>query len=410
MFGKILSIFGNSKSSIAETLNNLTLDGILYHKTIGKPRINISQECSLFLSIVNESNYEYNLALTNDDFDTLTEWKNMRFPIDNDRAFKRAVEQGRDVLFWESNNEFFIFVLLSGDQNEKNRDTFFKTLNQLVTSNDVAIELHKLDQSNEGDYVQDLKEIKNIDDFLDINYSKYDSYTQAQQNNDMNNLAKAMEKKLSVANLYFKKHYPNAINMFLGEGTLWKYNKDKDDLVLISKSSNLQIFKIENFRYYLVVDETKEEITHTCSAISQETNIIFNRKGQMIMWVSKEDEELVPYNFVFNEPKKLEEVTRLFAITQYEAASHSEFNKLNKEDQDWLENANMEEDESRDDHSDVEMELDPKFQESSSDALNKDTAQAYLHDRTFVVRENNTIGVYKTDDEDILTVRFLANF
>src|SRR5690606_29788476 len=56
---------------------------------------------------------------------------------------------------------------------------------------------------------------------------------------------------------------------------------------------------------------------------------------------------------------------------------------------------------------DVEMEMENDYQESTTDQLNKLTAQAYLHDRTFVVRDNNTIGVYKTDEEDVLT--HLAN-
>ena len=53
------------------------------------------------------------------------------------------------------------------------------------------------------------------------------------------------------------------------------------------------------------------------------------------------------------------------------------------------------------------MEIVNEFQESSSDINNKITSQAYLHDRTFVFRENNSIGVFKTDEDDVLTVNLL---
>jgi hypothetical protein len=127
------------------------------------------------------------------------------------------------------------------------------------------------------------------------------------------------------------------------------------------------------------------------------------------MWLSREDDNAIPYNFVFYEPNKIEEVVKLFAVTQYESATHSDYNKLENEDQQWLENANMPDYESDYSNDDVEMELDQGFQESSTDISNKATSQAYLHDRTFVIKDNNSIGVYKTNEEDILTVNNILN-
>ncbi len=130
------------------------------------------------------------------------------------------------------------------------------------------------------------------------------------------------------------------------------------------------------------------------------------------MWMSREsinpDVEPTAYNFVFYDEDKIETLRKVYAKTQYESSSLSKYEDLNAEDQHWLENENMPDDEIIDeDMKEVEMDMSNEFQESTSDQLNKVTAQAYLHDRTFVVRENNTIGVYKTDEEDVLT--HLAN-
>lgn len=413
MISKIFSNLFGSKASISDTLQSLTLTGILYIKQIGAQKTCISQECTMSMSIVNERTYDYNLNIINDDYDSLTgtfihkiDWKSFYFALNNDRSFKYGTENGNDVLFWEKDKEFFIFYILQDDTNKRNKDQFLKVLNQLISSSEYETELQKLEDIKDYEYISDMKELGSVENFLDSNYSKIETYSNCDQSHqsEIASLVHHLDKKLEISTLYFKKHYPNAICMIKADGVLYRYNKAIDDLEVVTKKGVFQIFKVESFNYYIVIDEADQEITHTCTTISQETNVLFNRKQNLVMWIGKEEGTTAPFNFVFYDTNKIEDVTKLFAMTQYESASHSKFDDLEKENQRWLEDANKSFDESSEDNNDVEMELDPKFQESSSESANKGTTQAYLHDRTFVVRENNTIGVYKTDEEDILTV------
>jgi hypothetical protein len=147
------------------------------------------------------------------------------------------------------------------------------------------------------------------------------------------------------------------------------------------------------------------------TAISQDINLISNRNENLIMWLSRDDiksTERTAYNFVFYTDDIVDLFRKVIAKGQYEASTSSKYEDLKEEDRNWLENENMPDDEEfQSQGDDVEMEMENEYQESTSDRLNKVTAQAYLHDRTFVVREDNTIGVYKTDEEDVLT--HLAN-
>jgi len=173
----------------------------------------------------------------------------------------------------------------------------------------------------------------------------------------------------------------------------------------------LGIYSVEAFKYYLVIDEAGTQNTHTCTAISQEISLITNRNENLIMWLSRDDltsNQRTAYNFVFYSNDIVDLFRKVIAKSQYESSSLSKYEDLKEEDQHWLENENEPDDDPMEEKvENVELEVENEFQESTTDQLNKVTAQAYLHDRTFVVRDNNTIGVYKTDEEDVLT--HLAN-
>jgi hypothetical protein len=222
-------------------------------------------------------------------------------------------------------------------------------------------------------------------------------------------LAKDLESKLNITQLDFKKTYPNSKSLFEAKGVLHKYDKVSDELLVISDSAVLGIYYQEAFKYFLVVQGDKDK-TLTCTAISQEINLITNNNENLIMWLSRDSfnsSERTAYNFVFYDSDKVQLFRKVITKSQYEAGAMSKYEDLKEEDQNWLENQNMPDDYESDNNEDVDMEMENEFQESASDKLNKVTSQAYLFDRTFVVRDDNTIGVYKTDEEDVLT--HLAN-
>src|SRR5690348_13565408 len=109
------------------------------------------------------------------------DWTNLYHQLTNDRAFKFCTEQGREALFWEKDREFYIFYLFLDETNKKNKDTFLKTLNQLVASFECDMDVSKLVDVQDDEYVTNLGEVDSIQEFLDQNYSKIDSYAQREQ-------------------------------------------------------------------------------------------------------------------------------------------------------------------------------------------------------------------------------------
>jgi hypothetical protein len=265
------------------------------------------------------------------------------------------------------------------------------------------------EEETKTSYVTHLDEIDDINAFIEANYGSIYKAEEEEEPKDKINIDKIIEKfdGLKVNQLYFKSSFPNAVPLFSSKGVLFKYDKEKDNLTSVSENAILRIYKVESFKYYLVVDEDNKEITHTCTTISQDNNIITNREENLIMWLAKEENGFNAYNCIFYDEKKAEEIRGLLVKIKYESSSLSKFEELNADDREWLENENIPDElDKQDKDADVEMEFDNVYQEASSDILNKVTTQAYLHDRTFVVRENNTIGVYKTDEDDVLTVNY----
>jgi hypothetical protein len=414
MIAKMFS-FLTSKTGTKDQLKNIKLVGSFHRKVLGKKIEEIAEECTLYMSIVNENTFDYNLNVYNDDYKFNNDsWELKSYPINNDRGFKTCMENDKEAIIWEENKEFFIFYIFTDENNTKYKDEFLKILNHFIISYEYELDLAKASEKDEKEkesYVTDYSTVDNINEFLEDNYVKFygkPSEEEAPKDDlkiDLDSIAKGMS-NVKINQLFFRDAYPKAIQLFQSKGNLFKYDLDADKLVEVSKSASFQLFKVQDFKYYLVVDDLiKDSVTLTMTAMSQESNIIVSSEENLIMWLSKEGGQTIPtaWNFVFSEVVILDDLRRILAKVKYESGSLSKYEDLNAEDQDWLENENMPDD-SLDDIKDIEMEMENEFQESTSENPNKATTQAYLHDRTFVVRENNTIGVYKTDEDDVLTV------
>ena len=312
-------------------------------------------------------------------------------------------EKGRDAIVWEREKKFYIFYPFLDSNNKESYNTFIKLLATLITSYAYEIVPEEVKAEDSQDYIMNMGEVDDISKFLEENYSKIYSESMdinAIENKAIDILTYKMDKVKIQHN--FLKSFPNAKELFREDGILYQYDDVKDILIEIKKDSMFKIYNVEAFKYYIVIDDESVDKTLTCTSISQETNIVSNRKENLIMWLSKDDgSSPLAFNFVFYDTSVIDKLNKLLAKTHYESGSLSKFEELKEDDREWLENIN--EINSFDDDEEMELELD-KYQESESDNPNKATAQAYLHDRTFVIRENNTIGVYKTDENDVLSV------
>jgi hypothetical protein len=401
--------------------------GSFHKKVIGKKQEIVGEECTLYMTINNDKTQDYNLNVYNDEyefsskflFNILGTWENISFALTNDRGLKICIEKGKEALVWEFNRDFYIFYLYLDEVNQKSKPEFLKILVNLISSYEYAEDYSEACTKLDNDsYITKLEVVDDISEFLDDNYSKiYGEFNQEEKPNLINtnpsdSLIKDFEQKLKVKSEFnFMKSFPKAKSLFEATGILHKYDTKIDDLIVVSYNSTLGVYYVDSFEFYLVVNEAESEKTFNMSKISQDMNLIINRNDNLVMWLSPDEMESTQkaaFNFVFNEDSISDELRKVIAKCQYEASTLNKYENLNAEDQQWLENENVPDDnQSQSSVLDIEMEMDNEFQESTSETLNKITAQAYLHDRTFVVRDDNTIGVYKTDEDDVLT--HLAN-
>ncbi len=312
--------------------------------------------------------------------------------------------------------------------NQKYKEDFIASLVTLVSSYEYAekIELAIKKEDNQS-YMSELDNIDSISDFLDENYMKIYG-NQVSEVNEVDNNSNLNQDQISVNNsnsnlsdsdlvqkfndLTFSndnkhtdliKSFPNAQDVFISSGSLFKYDNSIDELITVSSKSDFGIYQVSPFKYYLAVLNNNNE-TLSMALMSQDINTMISNEENLIMWISNNE----AYNFVFFEKGKLDNLRKVIAKTKYESGTLNKYETLAKEDQEWLENENVPDDTSMvSTANDIEMDMNDEYQESTSELKNKSTAQAYLHDRTFLVRDDNTIGVYKTDEEDVLT--HLAN-
>ncbi len=427
MINKIFGYFKSSNASLKDTIEKVRLTGSFHKKTIGGSNEAVGDECTLSLTIVNEKTFDYNLDVRNEEYQYASKininnsdtWEVISFALTNDRGFKLCQENVKEALVWEFNRDFYIFYFFIDSENKKNKPEFLSNMINLIASYEYAADfatVSTMEGKETSDYLTEIGEVENIANFLEANFNRF--YAKEEEPKDIIDInkinhqidiAKELDSKLNITQLDFKSTYPSAKMIFEAKGILHKYDKVSDELVVVSDKAVIGIYSVSAFNYFLPVFDDKGK-TLTLTSISQEINLIANRNENLIMWLSRDtfnSNERTAYNFVFFDENKVDLFQRIITKTQYEASAMSKYEDLKEEDQHWLENQNMPDEDENEDTEDVEMEMENEFQESSTDRLNKLTSQAYLHDRTFVVRDDNTIGVYKTDEEDVLT--HLAN-
>jgi hypothetical protein len=413
MINKIFDYFkGSSKGeSLADSLSEVNLKGNLFKKQIGKKKEEISEEANLYLSVVNEKTHDFNLNIENSDYEYKNsklklklDWNNLLLPISSDLGVKLCTENGREVLIFERQKVFYLLYVFVDELENLNR--FVKTLSTLICSYDYEIPVNECKEEDAEGFVMNLADVEDIDAFLEENYSKI---YQPDSDNliklpSVDNLANDFNAKTNLKDQVFKQAYPNASSLFSADGELYQYDRQADDIKLITHDSIFHIYKTDAFRYFISIDHKDGEKTYTSTLISQESNVITNREENLIMWLAKDENGSVnAFNFVFYEKGIIDKLKPLITKSHYEAGAQTKYEELKDDEREWLEQAN---DDDHEDTEDIEMILD-NFQEAESENPNKATAQAYLHDRTFVVREDNGIGVYKTDEDDILSVKSL---
>jgi len=307
-------------------------------------------------------------------------------------------------------------------------EPFLKTLSSLVCSSEYLAHPSAINEEDADEYLLRTK-VESIDNYLEDNYSKYYTSQEYLNNskiksndiisiaknkekeedeiiniNQIDNITNKLAKKLEIKTFCFSKANPSAMPIFSAFGILLCYDSKTDNLEVISDNADFSIYKLDDFEYYIVVDEEGSKKTHTSSKISQETNLVMNKKENCILWLGRDSNVINAYNFIFDEKEKLEKLKTLLTKSHYESSNKNKYEELKEEDREWLENANNNELDASYSANDIEMDLETDFLEDDTGGNNIASAQAYLHDRTFVVRDDNVITVYKSGDDHSLTV------
>jgi len=349
-------------------------------------------------------------------------------------------------------SQFFLFQILIDDENDKNLAHFLKTLATLICSAEYCAHPSALTDEEASEYLY-TNDVPNIDEFLEENYSKYFAFVEQEKqqqllqeeenkkqirnnnklidlnlnngknkikknvNNNINHssddeevldinkieqLTEKFAKQVEIKSFCFKKAYPHAKKIFSAFGALLIYDPKIDDLELLSEIAELQIYKVAEYEYKLVVDEKGNQKTYTSTLIAPEMSLRLKKSDMCLLWLAKDSNVSNAYNFVFKDSAKIEELRTLLTKSQYEGSNRNDYEDLKEEDRQWLENANNTELDMSSSALDIEMDLENDYEEENTGGTNVSSAQAFLHDRTFIVRDDNVIAVYKSEQNDHL--------
>ena len=401
MIGKIWNYFIPSttiETELTKELSTLNLSGTLYLKKIGENLGQISEECSITLTVINEQNFEYNLNIHNDDYVEGSDiWEHMQFHITNELHFKVFKNtSGNDCLMWQRSLTFFVFEIFRDEDIVKTFPFFIDKLAELITSNDFQIDTKTASNEETKDqYIMNYGILDNLEKFIE------DNYKNMKEEETFDDVINKMG-EIKISSQKFTDICPNANNIFSStQGSLHKYDQNSKSTNLISNNAIFKIYETGKFSYYIVVEENDLLLVYT--KIQQESNILFNFDELNVLFLSLinigKKTKIDAYDFEMTDANELKKLKNLIAKCHYESTNLMPYEDLNPEEKKNLECINEEIDEESliDENNEFDFEKGNEYKDDTSQ--NKFSEQAYIHDRTFAFKENNKISMFKTDPD-----------
>ena len=397
MLGKIWNYFSPESNSENESPS---LQGILYIKELGKQIQQLAEECTISLSIKNEKTFNYVINITNEDD---TNWQTMTFALNVDSNFCKYINaSGNQCIMWLKGETFYIFELFSDEEIFKNEPAFINVLSTLITSNDFQIPIEQAkEESTRTQYVPDFNTIENLDKFLEQNFK--------------NLKAKKMEKKLidemndlSIQKLNkkdFQSKYPKYKELCQYQGISLKYKQDTESFIKLSDSvTYLKIIDIGDYSYLLVLEDKDCILIYT--QVDSHSSILVDENLFSVSFLTRVGKTFSAYTFSLTEKNYIKNIKNLVSRCLYEATTKSEYNKLSKQAQEFIDYEGMYEDDYTDEESGTKKQTFnfDKYDEMSTvkqeeKIKNKYLTQAFNYDRAFVIKDNNSIDVLNTGED-----------
>lgn len=399
MLGKVWNYFAPDDNNTQN--DSPSLQGTLYIKDLGKPIQKLAEECTISLSIKDEKSYNYVINITNEDD---TNWKTMTFALNVDSNFCKYVNaSGSQCIMWLKGETFYILELFCDEEIFKNEPIFIKVLSTLITSNDfrIPIEEAKTEKTREQ-YVPDFNQIDDLDKFLEQNFKELK--------------VKKMEKKLidemndlSIQKLNkkdFQSKYSKYKEICEYKGISLKYKPESESFIKLSENDSfMKIVDIGDFSYLLVLEDKECILVYT--QVDSHSSILVDENLYSVSFLTHVGKTYTAYTFSLIEKDKINKIKNLISKCLYETTTKSEYNKLSKQAQEFIDYEGIyEEDFTDDEDSQIKKQTFnfDKFDEMNTSKKeekikNKYMTQAYKFDRTFVIKDNNAIDVLNTDSD-----------
>ena len=400
MLGKVWNYFSPEENSVENATPSL--QGTLYIKDFGKPIQQLAEECTISLSIKDEKTYSYVINITNEDD---TNWKTMTFALNVDSNFCKYVNaSGSQCIMWLKGATFYILELFSDETIFKNEPVFINVLSTLITSNDFQIPIEKAKtEGTRTQYVPNFNQIDNLDKFLEENFKNLkQKKAEKALINEMNDLS---IQKLNKKD--FKSKYSKYKEICEYKGISLKYKPESESFIKLSEEDNsfLKIVDIGDYSYLLVLEDKECILVYT--PVDSHSSILVDENLFSVSFLTHVGKSYNAYTFSLTEKDKIKTIKNLISKCLYETTTKSEYNKLSKQAKEFIDYEGVYEEDFTDEEESGEKKQTfnfDKYDEMSTakkegKIKNKYMTQAYKFDRTFVIKDNNSIDVLNTEDD-----------
>ena len=432
-----------------DKLSKIEIIGRLLTKEInGQEVINLSEETSVIaMDLSKDNDYHYCLYFTNQDKTQKSNWENLSFDINFSMNLSNFNYNDVDCLQWFTKSNVYFFEILLDEENERNKNNFWKVLEQCLCSTINNISLERASLQIKKSSVKYMKYIGVVRD-LGIHVEQMIKQLKEIQENankkmleekiakEISNLQTTPRKIDTVLNLSVVK------KIFSAEGELFNYDTNKDDLVNLNKGKKvlLTVYLRDSQKFdYLICTETLNGFLISIDAISEQINgqIMDNDNSKFFCWITTQCFTNIIgdcLGFLFDNKEESGNLRKLLEKCIYETKNQQSFEKIDEDNRKILEkgadysNINCfssdEEDEKEKKEEDEKdekeeqkeketkkkskknreeiMDIDEDYKEieSSKEALNKFCLDSLSNDRTFCVTDENQIIVYKVNEDE----------
>ena len=402
----------NHNSFVNESLN---IQGKLYIKNEKTQIQQLSEICTVYMTIINEKFYEYTLNIKNN---IKGPWDIIQFIIDKDFQLFHFINcLGNKCIMFYKNATFYILELFNDNIREGKDKIFLEKFSVIKVSSILKISINEALKQNDKkeEYIIDCGEINELNIFLDNYFIKKGLNSKFLEYNNPLNKSFSFNKIIFINKNEFMQNFPIYKEIYMCKGIAFKYDKYIEDAIPIDNSNNISFLKVSKVGYndYILVLEQNDNIM-AFTKIINEIDISINENLASISFISQQynlNEEIAAFTFVFKDSSlnEINYLKKLILRCLYEKNNYIEdFSNIHSVTKFDFTNINIDYEDIEDDLSflsskskiiDIGLYSLTKNINSKEKTKNKLILQSY-NNHTFVIKENNEIDIFKTNLED----------